>query len=66
MLRLCLEHTGILPKYVIVNNIKKKFFPFNFRALRVGTDVCVTTLSMDVRYLHQYLPSYSLLFFRIF
>ena len=39
------EHTGILPKYVIVANIKRKYFPFIFIALSVRTYVCVTKVS---------------------
>jgi hypothetical protein len=50
------ELTRILPKDVIVDNIKKNLFPFNFIALSVRTKVCVTKVSNNVRYVHKYLP----------
>jgi len=62
----CWEQTGILPKYVVVDNIKKKIFPFNFMALSVRTYICVSKISKKVRYLHQYLASMCRLYSRIF
>ena len=36
--------------------ILKKTFPFNFMALSVRSNVLVTKISTNVRYLHNYLP----------